>query len=76
MSHGVNKSCITQHEVAQGGYASEVVRNSRKQLDVAGKSSAYFLLNQPLHASCGSPGDLDLVATFSELLLGCSDCRV
>ena len=29
MSHGVNKSCITQHVVAQGGYASEVVRNSQ-----------------------------------------------
>ena len=28
-SHGVNKSCITQHVVAQGGYASEVVRNSQ-----------------------------------------------
>ena len=25
MSHGVNKSCITQHVLAQGGYASEVV---------------------------------------------------
>ena len=30
MSHGVNKSCITQHVVAQGGYTSEVVRNSQK----------------------------------------------
>ena len=30
---------------------SEVVRNSQKtQLDIAGKSSAFFLLNQPLHA--------------------------
>ena len=29
MSHGVNKSCITPHVVAQGGYASEVVRNSQ-----------------------------------------------
>ena len=29
MSHGVNKSCITQHVVAQGGYATEVVRNSQ-----------------------------------------------
>ena len=29
MSHGVNKSGITQHVVAQGGYASEVVRNSQ-----------------------------------------------
>ena len=29
MSHGVNKSCITQHVVAQGGYASEVARNSQ-----------------------------------------------
>ena len=29
MSHRVNKSCITQHVVAQGGYASEVARNSQ-----------------------------------------------
>ena len=29
MPHGVNKSCIAQHVVAQGGYASEVVRNSQ-----------------------------------------------
>ena len=29
LSHGVNKSCITQHVVAQGGYAYEVVRNSQ-----------------------------------------------
>ena len=29
MSHGVNKSCITQHVVAQGGYVSEIVRNSQ-----------------------------------------------
>ena len=29
MSHGLNKSCITQHVVAQGGYLSEVVRNSQ-----------------------------------------------
>ena len=29
MSHGVNKSCITQRVVAQGGYASEVVRYSQ-----------------------------------------------
>ena len=29
MSHGVNKSRITQHVVAQGGYVSEVVRNSQ-----------------------------------------------
>ena len=28
MSHGVSKSCITQHVVAQSGYASEDVRNS------------------------------------------------
>ena len=29
MSHGVNKSCITQDVIAQGGCASEVVRNSQ-----------------------------------------------
>ena len=40
----------------------------KTQLDVAGKSSAFFLLN--LHTS-GSPGDLE--TTFSELSLGCSD---
>ena len=40
------------------------------------KALHFFLLNQPLHASRGSPGDLDLVATFSKLSLGCSDCRV
>ena len=34
-----------------------------------------FFLNQPLHASCGRPGP-GMVATFSELSLGCSDCRV
>ena len=28
----------------------------KTQLDVAGKSSAFLFLNQPLHASCGRPG--------------------
>ena len=52
-------------------------KNHKTQLDIAGKSSAFsFLLNQQLHASCASPGNLNLVATFSELSLGCSDCRV
>ena len=56
---------------------SEVLVEIHKtQIDVAGKSSAFFFLNQPLHASCWSPGDLDLVAIFSEFSLGCSDCCV
>ena len=77
MSHGVNKRCITQHAVAQGGYASEVVRNLQNTAwRCREKLCIFFLLNQPLHARCGSPGDLDLVATFSELSLGCSNCGV
>ena len=40
------------------------------------KALHFFLLNQPLHASCVSPGDLDLVATLSERSLGCSHCCV
>ena len=57
MSHGVNKSCITQHAVAQGGYASEVVRNSQNTAWRCRKKLCFFfLLNQPLHASCGRPG--------------------
>ena len=42
----------------------------KTQLDIAGKCSAFFF-NHSRHASCGSPDDLDLVATFSELSLGC-----
>ena len=49
---------------------------TKTQLDIAGRSFAFFLLNQPLHASCVSPGDLDVVATLSNILIGCSDCRV
>ena len=75
MSHEVNKRCITQHVVAKATCLRSFEIHET-QLDVAGKSSAFFLLNQPLHASCGSPGDLHLVATFSELSLGCSDCCV
>ena len=59
MSYVVNKSCITQHVVAQGGYASEVVRNSQNTAWHGRKSSAFFLFNQPrtgaLHASFESP---------------------
>ena len=56
MSHGVSKSCITQHAVAQGGYASEVVRNSQNTAWRCRKKLCFFFLNQPLHASCGRPG--------------------
>ena len=76
MSHGVNKSCLTQHVVAQGGYASEVVRKSQNTAWRCRKKLCILSLSKPLHATCGSPGDLDLVAIFIELLLGCSDCRV
>ena len=40
------------------------------------KKLCIFSLNQPVQASCVSPGALDLVATFSELSLWCSDCCV
>ena len=68
MSHGGNESCITQHVVAQGGATRlRSFEIHKTQLDVAGKSSAFFFffLNQPLHASCGRPGPG-----------GCSECRV
>ena len=55
MSHGANESCITQHVVAQGGYASEVVRNPQNTVWRCRKKLCFFL-NQPLHASCGRPG--------------------
>ena len=57
MSHGVNKSCITQHVAAQGGYASEVFRNSQNTAWRCRKKLCFFFfLNQPLHASCVRPG--------------------
>ena len=73
MSHGVNKSCIIQYVVAQGGYASEVARNSQNTAwRCRKKLCIFFLISHCMLAV----GDLDLVATFSELSLGCSDCRV
>ena len=75
MLHEVNKSCTTQHAVAQGGYVSEVIHKNTAR-HRGEKDLHFFLLNWPLHARCVSPGDPDLVATDSELSLGCSDCRV
>ena len=42
MSHGVNKSCITQDVVAQGSHLSEVVLNSQNTAWRCRKSSAFF----------------------------------
>ena len=49
---------------------------TKHSLTLQEKGLHFFLLSQPLHARWGSHGDLDLVATFIELSLGCSDCRV
>ena len=77
MSNGVNKSCIRSacscsRRLRVWGRSKFTKHN----LTLQEKALHFFLLSQPLHASCGSPGDLDLVATFIELSLGCSDCCV
>ena len=74
MSHGVNESCITQHVVAQGGYASEVVRSSQNTAWRCRKKLCFFFFW--ISHCMPAVGDLDLVATFIELSLGCSECRV